>query len=1163
MNYKNILKVSLAVLAAAALFAGCAKTQEFEEITEITLSRCLEPQNLSARVDAATGDNVTFGWDVNKDAHMYILKVYNDAELTKEVKNWELEASAVPFTTRLTADEKYWFTVQAFRVDADGFAIESTGSKVAAFDSEGGIKTYAVKDNLYLEVKNIGESSVTLAWSNEVSDYQEVTNLSAVPVKGGKTVKKDLNDSEKKAAAATIDGLEAGTEYQITLFYLSASRGTKDVWTKAAQGSATRISTSEELKAAVAGGDFYLAYSDAEYSMSTAAPASSLSLVGEVGSDGNKPVVTGSVSLTNALPAGSTLRFENIHFSDAGTTGHLVTFASGPVSLEKIEFVNCEISGFKSGLFYNNVDGGLTIGEVTFDSCEIHNILGSGGDGFDIRKATEITTVKFVNSTIWDGFRTFVRLDAVDAIKIGGFVLENNTIKGVSVINDGNNQGLFGTKAATALTLKNNLFLWEDGGETAADVVDKTQLVRDNSAIVIPTITASDNYSYANGKDFFKAVSAADASCKILTADPCYNSKGNFFQLASQDLIDGKIGASKWWISYVEKPEDLTQNFIDGAHTWNLQDASLFAGEVKNSRVRDELLLVGTEQTPLNADGGINFLSASPLTKKGVPTEGYAAFKVKDTAGSVDLLVENGGASSVVIAVQDDNGFKAIGGAMASPNAGVQKVVLPEIKGEGMVYIYSTGAISLKKLAWSLDTIAGNKVLETPVLTVDPVTLTEGDAVEVKVSWVAIPNAASYELKFNKRPVELEEGATEYTVPAETIAALEAGMYYFSIVALPAQDDIYYTKSQNGTASVAIQPKGGEEPPVEKTIVWNFTEEYIANIGVNDNNTYKYEAGTTELVTSADATETLYFSPNGKDIKTAGKTSTADNIAYKPITFGGSAAYAFFKTAKAGKLKIVATQGKVAADGKDCKLGIKVGGVSMTDQDVDLAPYALDKPVLDAQTYEFTVDNASGDVQEIQIVKVGGSTSPWIYRIEFTYSEAAAAAPVYKWNFTEEYIANIGVNDNNTYKYEAGTTELVTSADATETLYFSPNGKDIKTAGKTSTADNIAYKPITFGGSAAYAFFKTAKAGKLKIVATQGKVAADGKDCKLGIKVGGVSMTDQDVDLAPYALDKPVLDAQTYEFTVDNASGDVQEIQIVKVGGSTSPWIYEIVFESK
>ncbi len=1159
MNYKNILKVSLAALASLAVLAGCAK-KEFKEVTELSLKRCLEPQNLSARVDAATGDHVTFGWDVNKDADGYLLTVYTDEEMTEFEDSWNLEPDEVPAVIRLTADQNYWFTVQAYRVDGEGIPVESTVSNVAVYD--GSIKTYAVKDNLFLEVTGRTETTVSLAWSNEVEDYEEVTELSAVPVKGGKTVKKDLSAAEKTAAAATVTGLEPATEYQITLFYMSASRGTKDVWTQAAQGTSVRISTAEELKTAVAGGDFYLAYSDAEYAMGTAAPAATLNLVGEMDPDGKRPLVTGSISLTNALAEGSTLHFENIHFFDTGTTGHLVTFTSGPVKLAKIEFVNCEISGFKSGLFYNNVDGGLTVGEVTFDSCEIHDILGSGGDGFDIRKATEITTVKFVNSTIWDGFRTFVRLDAVDAIKIGGFILENNTIKGVSVINDGNNQGLFGTKAATALTLKNNLFLWEDGGETAEGTDDKTQLVRDNSAVIVPTLTASNNYSYAHGKDFFKKVSAADAGCKVMNVDPCYNSKGNFFQLAAQDLIDGKVGASKWWISYVEKPEDLTQNVITEAHTWNLQDASLFAGEVKNSRVRDELLLVGTEAAPMNADGGINFLSATPLSRKGYPVEGYAAFKI-DAPGSVDLLVADAAktGASVVVALGDDNGIEVKGGVAAS-SAGVQKVLIPKVDGEGTIYLYANGAISLTKLAWSEDVKGGNSVLSTPKLTVAPVTVKEGEAAEVSVSWEAVEHAGSYELKFNKRLMELEEGALSYTVPAETIAALEAGLYNFTIQALPAANDIYYVKSEIGSAAIAIQPKGGEEV-VEKSIVWDFTEEYVANLGVNDSNTYKYEAGSTELVASANATETLYFSPNGKDIKTAGKTSTADNIAYKPITFGGGAAYAFFKTAKAGKLKVVATQGKVAADGKDCKLGIKVNGVSMTDQDVDLEPYALDKPVLDAKTYEFTIDNATGEVQEIQIVKVGGSTSPWIYRIEFTYTESAAEAPVYKWNFTEEFVANLGVNDNNTYKYEAGTTELVTSADATETLYFSPNGKDIKTAGKTSTADNIAYKPITFGGGAAYAFFKTAKAGKLKVVATQGKVAADGKDCKLGIKVNGVSMTDQDVDLAPYALDKPVLDAQTYEFTVDAAGGAVQEIQIVKVSGSTSPWIYEIVFESK
>ena len=107
-------------------------------------------------------------------------------------------------------------------------------------------------------------------------------------------------------------------------------------------------------------------------------------------------------------------------------------------------------------------------------------------------------------------------------------------------------------------------------------------------------------------------------------------------------------------------------------------------------------------------------------------------------------------------------------------------------------------------------------------------------------------------------------------------------------------------------------------------------------------------------------------------------------------------------------------------------------------------------------------------------------------------------------------------------------------------------------------ADGVDYKPITFGGGAAYAFFKTSKSGKLVITATQGKVAADGKDCKLGIKVNGTSQSDDDVALEPYDLEKPLLDAKVYEWNIENTTGNVQEIQIVKVGGSTSPWIYDL-----
>jgi len=272
----------------------------------------------------------------------------------------------------------------------------------------------------------------------------------------------------------------------------------------------------------------------------------------------------------------------------------------------------------------------------------------------------------------------------------------------------------------------------------------------------------------------------------------------------------------------VEKPEDLTQNVITEAHTWNLQDASLFAGEVKNSRVRDELLLVGSEETPMNADGAINFLSATPLTRKGVPTVGYAAFKI-NAPGSVDLLVADGAktGASVVVALLDDNGIEVKGGVAAS-SAGVQKVVIPEVSGEGMVYLYANGPISLTKLAWSEDVLALNKVLATPKPVVDPVTIQEGEAAPVTITWEAIDNAASYQVVFNKRAQD-PQTELSFTVAAEDIAALKAGLYTFTVQALPRENDIYYVASDKGAASFAIQPKGGEEQ-VEVTLTWDFSD---------------------------------------------------------------------------------------------------------------------------------------------------------------------------------------------------------------------------------------------------------------------------------------------------------------------------------------------------
>ena len=1153
MKVTNIFKTAAVALASLALLTGCVKSS-FQEITELALSRCLEPQNLSARVDVATGDNVTFGWDVNKDADSYTLVVYNDEEMTHEVLNQFLKATEVPYTVRLEADQKYTFKVQAMSEIREP-------SNWAVFD--GSAKTYAVKDNLFLEVTGRSETSISLAWSKEVSDYKEVTHISATPVKGGKAVKKDLTAAEKNAAAATIDGLQPGTEYQVVLFYLSASRGARDTWTKASQGSAVKISSEEELKTALAaGGDIYLALSGSPYNVSDVKPAASVKLVGELAGDGSRPEVIVRF-VVDEMAAGSSLYFEGISFNGNADKSRVVERSTAAaVDLTGVTFINCEIFNYKAGLFYegDKADAAIHVSEFLFDSCDIHDILASGGDAFDIRKNGQVDRVVFNNNTIWDGIRSFFRVDQVDANKLGKVEFTNNTVKNICTINDTNNRGLFSFYVPVEFVLKNNLFLWEDGGKTAADAVDYTQLVQDNSKTVDPTITASGNYTFAEGKDFFKRVDAASAGMKVLTEDPCYNSKGNFFQLSNQDLIDEQVGASKWWISYVEKPEDLTQNVLTGAHTWNLQDASLFAGEVKNSRVRDELMLVGTEATPLNADGGINFLSASVLTRKGVPSEGYASFKV-NKPGSVDLLVSDpqkaGG--SVVVALYDDNGLAVKGGASASSN-GVQKVLIPEVKGEGTVYLYALAPVSIVKLAWSEDTKGGNSVLATPRITVEPVTLKEGEEAEVTVSWEAVAHAASYELKFNKRPVELEEGATSYTVPAETIAALEAGLYNFTVQAFPAEEDIYYVKSEIGNASIAIQPQGGGEEVVQKSLVWDFTAEYISDLSVQDKQVYLYDAGTLEVASSF-AEDKLYFSPNEKAVKHASKASNADGITYHPITYGGGAAYMFIHTTRSGKLRVTATVGKSVADNGNCKLGVKIGE-KVIGENVELVCYDTEKALLGAEVYEWDITNETGAPQDIQIVKPGGSNSPWIFKVEFIYSEGgAAAAEEYKWNFTNEYISDLAVQDKQVYLYDAGTLEVASSY-AENKLYFSPNEKAVKHATKACNADGITYHPITYGGGAAYMFIHTSKSGKLRVTATIGKSVTDTGNCKLGVKIGD-NVIGENVDLVCYDPDKAGMGAEVYEWDITNETGAPQDIQIVKPGGSNSPWIFEVVFIAK
>ena len=1092
----------------AVLSVSCQ--EEFDEITEMNLTRCLTPTDLAARVDVATGVDVTFSWKVGKDADSYELLVYSDEEMTDEIFGLGIPAAEIPYSTNFLPDQTLYFKVRALseKKQASGWAV---------FD--GSFKTFAVASNLFPEITGRTATSVTMSWSKDFSDSQKVTHITCTPVRGGDAVTYELADADIAAGEATVEGLVPSTEYQVVLFLSSASCGGVDAWTMSDPTGLTSVSTSEALIAAMtAGNEIYLTLAGSPYAVGAFKAAKGFKIYGELGADGSKPVVSGNIDLNGGVMTGGedvNIYVENVTFSDALAHNHIVNFSGTALTLGKIEFVNCDISAYKAGVLSANKDGKLTIGTISFDSCEFFGIIGSGADFFDVRKNAEITNIIFKNNTFYDGIRSLFRIDKATTVTIGTIDFQNNTLKNVCTMNDGNNRGLFAVRVAHNMTLKKNLFLWEDGGDAATP--DKAQLFQDIADTVIPTLNASDNYTYAEGSAFFTKVDAATAGFTILDSDPCFNSKGNFFQLSNQDLISKKIGASKWWIPYAEPEEDLTQNALEGAHVWNLADASLFAGDVKNSRVRDELLLVGTEEVPMNADGGINFLSAAPLSKKGIPSAGYISFKVK-TAGSVDLELGGSASGGVSVAIYDDNGFAVKGSAAVSSVAGVQKILVPASIAEGseaVVYVYPTSAVSVKKLAWSLDTEGGNKILVAPQPVAEPVTVTEGDETEITFTWDAVPHAGAYAVSFNKKsPVNQTE--LSYTVPAATIAGLSAGLYTFTVKAVPVDGDIYYSESTLGQAAIAIQPKGGDGP-ITETFTWNFSDadwqtELVKWSTINSN----FTADPAKVFNGL----TFYSKTNSKWNK-----ATIDNVDYYYVQFGGSGLnadsglldrYFKFTAPAAGTLKVTSSN-TGSSEATDRMIYVKVG--ETVEQ--KMGGFASTAP----QEVEFSV--AGGDV----IISTNGGGLRFL-KIEFTcaYTPEPEVPVKFDWNFTDDdwqtELAKWGtINSNFTATDPAKVYNGLT-------FYSLTNSKWNK-----ATIDNVDYYYVQFGGSGLnadtgnldrYFKFTTPKAGTLK-VKTSNTGSSEATDRMIYVKVG--ETVEQ--KMGGFASTAP----QEVEFSV--AAGDV------------------------
>lgn len=779
------------IALAGLLAASCVGNDVFEEITSVPLKKCLEPMNLKARVDENTGVDVRFSWDKTSDAEGYVFDLTKVEDGTR-VHYDTLAPAEIPFTLTLEADEKLTFTVQAICEGRES-------SVVAAYD--GTINTHAIKDNLFLKVTGKTSETVSLSWSNEVADYTDVSHFAVTPV-GGKTTKVDIDDDGKAAAAFTLTGLNPSTEYDIVLFFKSASRGAATVWTDPAQGTLTKVTTLEGLIAAMtAGGDIYLGAEGSPYVVSAFVPTKGFRIFGETAPDGSRPVIQTLLTMSAAM-TDETFYFENVGLTGGyGKHSYIMQKADGGDETLTMKCVNCDIFGYTSGLVNQNKNGMMTFTELAFENCNMYDI--DGGEGVNIRKNAEIKSFVLKNNTIWDAFTCFIRIDAT--VKLGDVVFENNLLKRNSLTG----KGVFYIRSTSwgSVSIKRNLLLWEDGAATEFFATDCST----------PTsLDAADNYAYQVGEKFFSKLPAADAKCTVLTEDPCHNSKGNVFNLSNATLQEKQVGPAKWWNAFVEPVENLYLGMTATPHAWDFADATLFAGDNAKSKVRDSLLIVASDACPMNLDGAITFKAAGVLNKKGVPTDGYVAFKV-DTTGSVVLKVEDPSSlgSQILVAVGPADGSSASvkGGSFA----GTGKVVLSGIDRETMVYLYPTGPCKLSKLGWSADMSAPNTALPSPAVTLSVSSVEKGESVEIAASWNAVPGAASYKVTFNNVPETVT--GTSYVIGVDAVAALKPGGYTVSVVAQPAAGDIYNTDSAPGVAVFTVNGAASSEPV---SYIWDF-----------------------------------------------------------------------------------------------------------------------------------------------------------------------------------------------------------------------------------------------------------------------------------------------------------------------------------------------------
>ena len=862
--FSIILTGVLFTIFGAAL-SGCA--EELVDINdEITLGRCMTPTELVATVK--NGEFIEFSWTKSKGATEFLLELYSDEAMENKVAEKVIPADEIPYTWDLDADMVYYAIVKA--VDGEG---KIKDSNWAVYDRK--LETYAIKSSLTPELVDRTVNSITIKWTKD----PEVDHIRITPAlsEGEEYTRFEVNAEAVEAGQVAVTGLNPSINYTLAVHFKSADRGKVTAWTRPSTEGATEVATSEALiqaltdKAAI----IKVAYSETPYAIGSVALGGNVAIYGDATAEGAQPVIQGGLKISADV---TKVHLEALTFDGLSSTDypHNLTFDAA-AAVESITVVNCNLNNYVRGILYENSKN-PSIDKIHYNGVVVNNVAGTGGDCFDFRGTSyKVGEVIFENCTLNIGARTWFRFDWKEADKKLGTLesisVTNCTFNNLCFINDGNNNGIFNINATTVqkgapkFVLKKNVFLnMQDSGNRCC-------LIAKNSTNVFPSELAdnfffncSDRFfipqkdgSALSGDDLTNAATAGRALILVngsaeLAADPCVDSGRDKLNVTDADVLKAGAGDPRWHTVYVEVPEDLTQAVTATGKIWNLTDGQTFKKFADKDMVRDGIRFY-VKNTPINfVKTGFEFSGEAKLGEDGIPTDGAIGIKVNEPGSIVISVAESSAHSNLTV---------SLGGKIAAAvpaGAEYQKVTFANISGEQMIYIYGCHPATMTFLQWTSDVQVLDKVLATPVVSMNKKTVNERADDTITLTWDAVDYAGSYKVIVDGK----EKSVTEPTYTFNTAnfsVEEEGGDFTILVKAVPASDD--YTRVESPAAELSFHVNDVPEEVGAAGIAGIIKfDDYVGKKASDNNLVTEFEEGSIKLTVVSDTDKKMAVDAN-------------------------------------------------------------------------------------------------------------------------------------------------------------------------------------------------------------------------------------------------------------------------------------------------------------